>query len=96
MSSAGTITSINIVNAGAGYTSSPTITIGDPSLDNSGNFKFNEIVTGSITGVKGRVRTWSATTNVLEVANVSGMFSIGEDITAVSYTHLTLPTIYSV
>ena len=81
VSTAGTITSINITNAGAGYTSSPTITIGDPSLDNSGNFKFNEIVTGSITGVKGRVRTWSATTNVLEVANVSGMFSIGEDIT---------------
>ncbi len=81
VSSAGTITSINITNAGAGYTSSPTITIGDPSLDNSGNFKFNEIVTGSITGVKGRVRTWNATTNVLEVANVSGMFSIGENIT---------------
>ena len=81
VSSAGTITSVNLVNAGAGYTSSPTITIGDPSLDNSGNFKFNEIVTGSITGVKGRVRTWNATTNVLEVANVSGMFSIGEDIT---------------
>ena len=81
VSSAGTITAINITNAGAGYTSSPTITIGDPSLDNSGNFKFNEIVTGSITGVKGRVRTWNATTNVLEVANVSGMFSIGEDIT---------------
>ncbi len=81
VSSAGTITAINITNAGAGYTSSPTITIGDPSLDNSGNFKFNEVVTGSITGVTGRVRTWSATTNVLEVANVSGMFSIGEDIT---------------
>ena len=81
VSSAGTITAINLVNAGAGYTSSPTITIGDPSLDNSGNFKFNEIVTGSITGVKGRVRTWNAPTNVLEVANVSGMFSIGEDIT---------------
>ncbi len=81
VSSAGTITSINITNAGAGYTSSPTLTIGDPSLDNSGNFKFNEIVTGSITGVKGRVRTWNATTNILEVANVSGMFSIGEDIT---------------
>jgi hypothetical protein len=81
VSSAGTITAVNITNAGAGYTSSPTITIGDPSLDNSGNFKFNEIVTGSITGVKGRVRTWNATTNILEVANVSGMFSIGEDIT---------------
>ena len=81
VSTAGTITAINITNAGAGYTSSPTITISDPSLDNSGNYKFNEIVTGSITGVKGRVRTWNATTNVLEVANVSGMFSIGENLT---------------
>ena len=81
VSSAGTVTSINITNAGSAYTSSPTITIGDPALDNSGNFKFNEIVTGSITNVKGRVRTWNATTNVLEVANVSGMFSIGENIT---------------
>ena len=79
--SGGTITAINITNAGAGYTSSPTITISDPSLDNSGNYKFNEIITGSITGVKGRVRTWNATTNVLEVANVSGMFSIGENLT---------------
>jgi len=81
VSAAGTISNLHIVNAGAGYTDTPTITIGDPSLDNSGNFKFNEIVTGSITGVKGRVRTWNATTNILEVANVSGMFSIGEDIT---------------
>ena len=81
VSAAGTISNLHIVNAGAGYTDTPTITIGDPSLDNSGNFKFNEIVTGSITGVKGRVRTWNATTNILEVANVSGKFSIGEDIT---------------
>ena len=81
VSSSGTISNLHIVNAGAGYTTNPTISIGDPSLDNSGNFKFNEIVTGSITGVKGRVRTWNATTNILEVANVSGMFSIGENIT---------------
>ena len=81
VSTAGTISAIHITNAGAGYTSSPTITIGNPSLNNSGNFTFNEIVTGSITGETARVRTWSATTNVLEVANVSGMFSIGENIT---------------
>jgi len=84
VSTAGTLTAINIINAGAGYTSSPTITIGDPSLDNSGNYKFNEIVTGSISGVTGRVRTWNAGTNVLEVANVSGMFSIGEYLTGSS------------
>jgi hypothetical protein len=81
VSSAGTISAIHITNAGSAYTSSPTITIGNPSLNNSGNFKFNEIVTGSITGETARVRTWNATTNVLEVANVSGMFSIGENLT---------------
>ncbi len=84
VSTAGTLTAINITNAGSAYTSSPTITIGNPSLNNSGNYKFNEIVTGSITGVTGRVRTWNATTNVLEVANVSGMFSIGEYLTGSS------------
>jgi len=81
VSAAGTISAIHITNAGSKYTSSPTITIGNPSLNNSGNYKFNEIVTGSITGETGRVRTWNATTNVLEVANVSGMFSIGETLT---------------
>ena len=53
------------------YGIAPTITIGDPALDNTGNYKFNEIVNGSITGETARVRTWNATTNVLEVANVS-------------------------
>ena len=81
VSSAGTISAIHITNAGSAYTSSPTITIGNPALNNSGNYKFNEIVTGSITGETARVRTWNATTNVLEVANVSGMFSIGETLT---------------
>ena len=81
VSAAGTISAIHITNAGSEYTSSPTITIGNPSLNNSGNYKFNEIVTGSITGETARVRTWNATTNVLEVANVSGMFSIGETLT---------------
>ena len=81
VSSAGTISAIHIINAGSAYTSSPTITIGNPALNNSGNYKFNEIVTGSITGETARVRTWNATTNVLEVANVSGMFSIGETLT---------------
>ena len=81
VSAAGTISAIHITNAGSAYTSSPTITIGNPSLNNSGNYTFNEIVTGSITGETARVRTWNATTNVLEVANVSGMFSIGETLT---------------
>lgn len=80
VSAAGIITAINITNAGLGYTEAPTITISSPNLGSTGNFKFNEIVTGSISGTTARVRTWNSTTNVLEVSNVSGAFVTGESI----------------
>ena len=80
VSSAGTITAINITNAGAGYTQIPNITISDPSLTSSGNYIFNETVTGSVSGATGRVRTWDSSTSLLEVSSISGTFSIGEDI----------------
>lgn len=80
VSSAGTITQIRITNAGVGYTVAPTITIGNPSLNSTGNFIFNETVTGTQSGVTARVRSWNSVTNVLEVSNVSGKFSAGENI----------------
>lgn len=80
VSSAGTITEIRITNAGLGYTQSPTIVIGSPSLSSTGDFIFNEIVTGSISGTTARVRSWNSVNNILEVSSVSGYFSVGEDI----------------
>ena len=80
VSAAGTITSIRLINAGLGYSIAPTITVSSPSLTSTGDFIFNEIVTGSSSGTTGRVRVWNSTTNVLEVANVNGSFTIGEDI----------------
>jgi hypothetical protein len=80
VSSAGTITEIRITNAGLGYTQSPTIVIGSPSLSSIGDFIFNEIVTGSISGTKARVRSWNSVNNILEVSSVTGYFSVGEDI----------------
>lgn len=80
VSAAGTITSIRITNAGLGYTVPPTITIGNPSLNSTGTFVFNEIVTGSTSGVTGRVRSWNSVTNILEVSNVNGEFIPGENI----------------
>ena len=80
VSSAGTITAINITNAGLGYTEAPTITISDPNLGSTGNFTFNELVTGSSSGTTGRVRTWNPTTNILEVSNITGTFVVGENI----------------
>ena len=80
VSAAGSITAIRITNAGLGYTQTPTITIGNPSLVSSGSFIFNEIVTGSQSGVTARVRSWNSITNVLEVSQVNGEFIPGENI----------------
>ena len=78
--SGGTLTSIRLINAGLGYSTAPTITISNPNMSSSGEFIFNEIVTGSVSGTTGRVRTWNSTTNILEVGNVNGEFTITENI----------------
>lgn len=80
VSAAGSITSIRITNAGLGYTVAPTITIGNPALTSTGNFVFNEVVTGSQSGVTARVKSWNSTTKVLQVSNLNGNFKLGENI----------------
>ena len=80
VSTAGTITEIRITNAGLGYSEAPTITIGNPSLNSTGTFVFNELVTGLTSGVTARVRSWNSVSNILEVSNVSGEFIPGENI----------------
>lgn len=80
VSAAGTITAINITNSGLGYTQAPTILISAPSFVGVGTYQYNEVITGSTSGVTGRVRSWSSTTNVLEVSNVTGTFVRGENI----------------
>jgi hypothetical protein len=89
VSAAGTIASIRITNAGLGYTVPPSIVIGNPALNSAGSFIFNEIVTGTQSGVTARVRSWNSITNVLEVSIVDGEFIPGENIvgTASSASH---------
>lgn len=80
VSAAGTISAIRITNAGAGYTQAPIITISTPASTSTGDFIFNEIVTGSLSGATARVRDWDSTTNLLDIYVVSGSFTIGENI----------------
>ena len=94
VSAAGTITAIHITNTGIGYTEAPTITIGDPGSSDTGTFIFNELVTGSTSGTKARVRTWNTNTNVLELGNVTGTFKVGE--TIVGSTSSATHTIFSI
>ena len=94
VSSAGTITAINITDTGIGYTTTPTITISNPPSSDVGTFVFNELVTGSVSGTKARVRTWNTNTNVLELGNVTGNFKVGE--TIVGSTSSATHTIFSI
>ena len=68
------------MEAGAGYSAAPTITIGNPHIGSTGEFIFNETITGSTSGTTARVRIWTNSTNVLEVGNVDGTFIVGETI----------------
>ena len=80
VSAAGTISAIHFTNSGAGYTVAPTITIANPDMDSTGDFAFNEVVTGSISGTTARVKRWDSTTNELEIYKVGGDFTVGENI----------------
>ena len=80
VSAAGTITAIRVTNAGLGYSVAPTIVVGDPSLNSTGDFTYNEIVTGSVSGTTGRVKSWNSSTNLLEVYAITGDFRVGENI----------------
>ena len=82
VSAAGTISEIRIVNAGAGFLgSAPTVTIGSAATTGIGTYWFNEVITGSRSGMSGRVKRWDADTNILRVGLTSGYFYAGETLT---------------
>lgn len=92
----GNITQILIKDAGTGYTSQPSITISPPPLlTGTGNYIFNEIITGSESGTKSRVKSWDKDTNVLTVGVIDGSFAPGETIVgASSSARYTMKVVY--
>jgi len=84
VSASGTVSAVYITNAGAGYTVPPTISFEIPGSSSSGNFIFNETITGGTSGSTARVREWNAETVELDVYDVSGTFLRGETITGSS------------
>ena len=81
VSAAGTISAIYVSNAGAGYTLAPTISIASPGSSGSGDFSFNETVTGGTSTATARVRKWDSSTRELDIYDVDGIFLKGETIT---------------
>ena len=80
--SAGIVTSIRITNAGLGYTEAPTITFSSPdSVTGVGTYVYNETITGSESNTTAIVKSWNVVTKVLEVSNITGTFTSGEELT---------------
>jgi len=83
------VKAILLETAGGGYSQAPTVTISDPeAIVGIGTFQFNEVVTGSRSFIRARVKEWDVDTLVLKVSNVGtsktapdGKFFPGEIIT---------------
>lgn len=74
----GSISEIRMINSGLGYTEPPTIIIDSPYSSGFGTYRYNEEVVGSASSMTARVRSWDATTLLLQLSNASGSFTPGE------------------
>ena len=74
------ITNIYILDAGAGFFSPPTVTVGTAATVGVGTYLFNEEVVGQLSNVAARVKNWDADTAILQVGIQTGVFSYGERI----------------
>ena len=75
------ITSMRIINAGAGFFSPPVITVGAGATSGIGTFWFNEMVVGNRSNASALVKNWDTDTNILQVGITTGSFFPGEIIT---------------
>ena len=80
INSAGFVTSILISDAGFGYDNTTAFaTISPPPvIAGVGTYQSNEIVTGSSSGAKGRVKSWDSINNVLKLGATNGTFISGD------------------
>ena len=71
--------SIYVSNPGFGYTTNPTVTIASPeTITGFGTYLFNEIVIGSRSKTRARVRNWDKNNNILKISNVGiGVTQLG-------------------
>lgn len=61
---------IYISNPGIGYTQNPTVTVSDPeTITGFGTYLFNEVVRGSRSQTRARVKSWDKDTKILKISN---------------------------
>jgi hypothetical protein len=89
----GFVSSIYITNAGAGYTTAPNISILPPGIS-TGNYLYNEVITGETSGTQAIVKDWDAVNKVLKIYRLSGLQQrIIQELDQLEDTYYTLPII---
>ena len=74
-----TISRVLISDAGIGYTTNPTISVSNPAIISGiGTYQFGELVVGSISGAKGRVKKWDLDDKILNLGTTNKDFIPGE------------------
>jgi len=86
VSAGGSVTSIRILDAGAGFFSAPSVTIGAAATVGVGTYWLNEVITGSVSGATARVKSWDKDTSILKVGITNGDFVPGDIILGSSST----------
>ena len=88
LNTVGKVSAIRFTNAGAGYSTAPTITIAPPAAVGfaTGNYVYKEMVRGVGSGTTAFVQNWDFDDRVLKVTNPSGNFVIGEAVVGVGTT----------
>ena len=73
------ISRVLISDAGIGYTSSPIISVSSPAIISGiGTYQFGELVVGSKSGAKGRVKKWDLDDKILTLGSTNKEFQPGE------------------
>ena len=73
------ISRVLISDAGVGYTSSPIISVSSPAIISGiGTYQFGELVIGSKSGARGRVKKWDLDDKILTLGSTNKEFQSGE------------------
>ena len=87
ISSSGSVAQIRYINAGSGYTESPNIIVSSPLGISTGNYIYNEVVSGSVSGTNAYVKDWNYDTRILKVGIIDGNFALGESVVGSAATY---------
>ena len=87
LSSTGSVAQIRYITAGAGYTGNPNIIVSSPLGISTGNYIYNEVVDGSVSGTSAYVKDWNYDTRILKVGIIDGNFALGESVVGSAATY---------